>query len=1413
MLLGLDIGSTTVKAVAIDEKTKKILFCKYMRHYSDPRGKAFELFDEMYHSFRGGVISIAASGSGAISFAEDLGIPFVQEVVACIEGIKTYVPDTDVAIELGGEDGKITFFDEANIDQRMNEVCAGGTGAFIDQMASVLKTDAAGLDKLAADHTNLYPIAARCGVFAKTDIMPLLNEGAPRENIAASIFQAVVDQTIGGLACGRPIKGKVAFLGGPLTFLPQLRKRFTETLKLKPENIIFPENSQYFVAIGAALLAQRTQTFTLYELFSLIEKNRHLPTKKKEKSLPSLFNHHDEYKDFKKKHSPNRLLFDNIENAKGDVYLGLDAGSTTTKAILINEEKKIFYSWYGSNNGNPLASAITLLNDLYLKLPKEAKIRTTAVTGYGEALLQNTLGFDIGEVETIAHYKAAAYFDPDVSFILDIGGQDIKCIYVKNGIIEKIILNEACSSGCGSFIENFASSLKVPINEFVDNALFSKYPIDLGSRCTVFMNSRIKQAQREGVDIGDISAGLAYSVVRNALYKVIKISHIEELGNNIVVQGGTFRNDAVLRAFEKTIGKEVTISDIPGIMGAFGAALLAADAKEKFEETSLISSHNLKTLKIDRKTVRCGQCSNNCLLSISTFGNNKKFVSGNRCEKGAQENKGIKHAFNMYKYKYKRLFDDYIPLEKNNAPKGEIGIPRVLNIYENYPFWFTLFTELGFRVVLSDKSSRSLFISGLETIPSQTVCYPAKIAHGHILDLIKKGVKNIFYPCIPREKMEFLDSDDDFNCPIVGCYPEVIRLNVFDLKEKNINFIQPFLPINNPRLMRKRLSDELKSFDIPVGEFKKAIKAAYNELNKFKHDIRAKGVEVVNELKEKKMVGIVLAGRPYHIDPLINHGIPENISESGITVLTEDSVADLGAKLRIPLYVVDQWVYHSRLYRAANFVAQTDNIEFVQLNSFGCGIDAITTEQTETILRNAGKTFTVLKIDEGANLGATRIRMRSLLATVNQISAKIVYNKSKNLNTANNASKLDSISISDYTILCPQMSPIHFEFIYDAFKPFGYNIVVLPDISKSEITEEGLRYVNNDACYPAIIVVGQMIAALKSGKYDTRRTALLISQTSGGCRATNYVSFLKNALMKAGFSDVPVITLNMAELRKTKMGFTFSMLYRLLISMCYGDLLMRVSNATRPYEKEKGSVQTLLNYWIKKCKTNVANGNRKEFLKNVKTIVTDFEKIPMTGEKKPKVGIVGEILVKFHPGANNQLVSIIEDEGGEAVIPDLIDFINYCLLDKVNSHNITTQDSFRWIFGSLAVLYIETFYRRPMRKALDKSRFFLNLNTTYSLAQKVKGIISLSNQTGEGWLLTAEMVELIEEDIPNIICVQPFGCLPNHITGKGVIKELKARYKKANIVAIDYDTGDSEVNQLNRIKLMMGMRKDRYQTD
>ena len=1409
MLLGLDIGSTTVKAVAIDERTKKILFCKYMRHYSDPRGKAFELFDEMYHSFRAGLIFIAVSGSGGISFAEHLGVPFVQEVVACIEGIKTYVPDTDVAIELGGEDGKITFFDETNIDQRMNEVCAGGTGAFIDQMASVLKTDAAGLDKLAADYTNLYPIAARCGVFAKTDIMPLLNEGAPRENIAASIFQAVVDQTIGGLACGRPIKGKVAFLGGPLTFLPQLRKRFIETLKLKPEDVIFPENSQYFVAMGAALLAQKTQNFTLYELFSLIEKARHLPAKKKEKPLPPLFHHEDEYKNFKKKHSPNKLLCDNIENVTGDVYLGLDAGSTTTKAILINENKKIFYSWYGSNNGNPLASAITVLNDLYLKLPKEAKIRTAAVTGYGEALLQNTLGFDIGEVETIAHYKAAAYFDPDVSFILDIGGQDIKCIYVKNGIIEKIVLNEACSSGCGSFIENFASSLNVPISEFVDKALFSKYPIDLGSRCTVFMNSRIKQAQREGVDIGDISAGLAYSVVRNALYKVIKISHVEELGNNIVAQGGTFRNDAVLRALEKIIGREVTISDIPGMMGAFGAALLAMDAKGKFDETSLISSYNLKNLKVDRKTVRCGQCSNNCLLNISTFGDNKKFISGNRCEKGAQKSKGGEHAFNMYRYKYDRLFNGYTPLERDNAPRGEIGIPRVLNIYENYPLWFTLFTELGFRVILSDKSTRSLFISGLETIPSQTVCYPAKIAHGHVLNLIKKGVKNIFYPCIPREKMEFLDSDDNFNCPIVGSYPEVIRLNVFDLKEENINFIQPFLPIDNPKLMYKRLKEELSAFNISNREFKRAIKIAYNELNSFKRDIRQKGQEVVNELKEKKLVGIVLAGRPYHIDPFINHGIPENISESGIAVLTEDSVADLGADLHIPLYVVDQWVYHSRLYRAANFVAQTNNMEFVQLNSFGCGIDAITTEQTESILRNAGKTFTVLKIDEGANLGATRIRMRSLLATVSQISAKIIYDKSKkNLNADNNHSKFDPRSISDYTILCPQMSPLHFEFVHDAFKPFGYNIVVLPHTNKAEITDEGLRYVNNDACYPAIIVVGQMIVALKSGKYDAKRTALLISQTNGGCRATNYVSFLKNALIKAGFPDIPVITLNMAELRKTKMGFSYSMLYRFLISMCYGDILMRVSNATRPYEKEKGSVQALLNYWIKKCKGNIANGSRKEFLKNVKTIVTDFERIPMTGEKKPKVGIVGEILVKFHPGANNQLVSVIEDEGGEAVVPDLIDFINYCLLDKVNSHNIITQDFFRRIFGSLAVLYIETFYRRPMRKALDKSRFFLNLNTTYSLAQKVKGIISLSNQTGEGWLLTAEMVELIEEDIPNIICVQPFGCLPNHITGKGVIKELKNRYKNANIVAIDYDAGDSEVNQLNRIKLMMGMRKD-----
>ncbi len=1395
--LGIDVGSTTIKAVVTDAEDR-ILHLSYQRHYSNTLNSVLNLSQAIYDKFPKADFNVAVTGSGALGIAEKLGFLFVQEVIAATKSIKKYIPETQVAIELGGEDGKITFFDRGGIDQRMNETCAGGTGAFIDQMAAVLKTDAEGLNKLAENHTTIYPIAARCGVFAKTDILPLLNEGAPKEDIAASIFQAVVDQTVGGLACGRTIKGKTAFLGGPLSFLPELRKRFIETLKLAPEDVVFPDNSQYFVALGAAILSKDSDTVSADELMEKLEKIKNSPAEGSEKSLPSLFSSLNEYAEFKNSHDQYKANYQKLSAAKGEVFLGLDAGSTTTKAVLIDKDKNILYSWYGENKGNPLDSAVTVLKEIYTLLPVGVKIKTAGITGYGEGLIQSALGFDVGEVETIAHYRAASYFAPEVSFILDIGGQDMKCIYIKDAAIDKIVLNEACSSGCGSFLSTFAESLELPMSEFVSKALFAENPVDLGSRCTVFMNSKIKQSQKEGASVGDISAGLAYSVVKNALYKVIKIPSLDALGDKIVVQGGTFYNDAVLRALEMVIGREVIRPDIAGIMGAFGIALIALEKSADIPQSTLISEDKLATFVVTNKTLHCGICKNNCLLTVSIFPEGKKFISGNRCERGAGS-LGVspKTTFNMFTYKYNRLFNYYTPLSSEEAKRGEIGIPRALNMYEDYPFWFTLLTNLGFRVVLSDASSRSMYNSGLETITSQTVCFPAKMVHGHIINLIKKGVKTIFYPCVPFEDKEFADADAQFNCPVVASYPEVIRLNMDCLEENRVHFIEPFLPIHNVKKLKNRFLEEFKEYRINPKEMRSALKKAAKERDAFRKEIRALGAEIVAEIQHSNGRGIVLAGRPYHLDPTINHGIPDKIAAEGIPVLTEDAVAHLGKIFPFPLRVVDQWVYHSRLYRAANFVAQHANFEFVQLNSFGCGIDAITTEQVEDILSAASKHYTLLKIDEGSNLGAVRIRIRSLLATMKDHYTPIPMKMPRPLK------KFTKNMKDTYTILCPQMSPIHFRLIHDALAPVGYNVEVLPDFQKS-LVDEGLRYVHNDACYPAIIVVGQMIAALKSGKYDTSRTALIISQTSGGCRATNYVSFLRAALIKAGFPDVPVIALNMQNMSKES-GFkiTPAAFNRLMTGFAYGDLMMRLTNATRPYEQESGAVNALTEKWFSRIKADFQKAGHKDFVANVKNIIRDFENIPLNDISKPKVGIVGEILVKFHPGANNRLVALVEKEGGEAVVPDFLDFIIYSLANGVYTHLYLAGRLRKSIKGKLMTAFIENYYRKPIRKALKNSSRFRSFGTTEKLAQKVSDIVSVCNQMGEGWLLTAEMVELIEEGVPNVICVQPFACLPNHITGKGVIKELKRRYESANIVAIDYDPGASEVNQLNRIKLMM----------
>ena len=1023
--LGLDVGSTTVKVAALANDT--VLFSKYERHRADIRNTIVSVVGEALGVIRekvspDAVISAVVTGSGGLAVSQWLGIPFVQEVTSATLATKKLIPQTDVIIELGGEDAKITYFDGSNIEQRMNGTCAGGTGAFIDQMAALLETDAGGLNELAKRYTTLYPIAARCGVFAKTDIQPLINEGAAREDIAASIFQAVVNQTISGLACGKPIRGNVAFLGGPLHFLTELRKRFVETLKLTPEQTIVPENAQLFVAMGAAFTELKSRededesevaaryNFLCVEDFNTALQKIKTAELNEIQRLPPLFESEAALAEFRNRHSREKARVADIAKASGTVFLGLDAGSTTTKAVLIDAKGAILWRFYDVNAGNPVKLAVEMLRQLYEVLPQTAHIARTVSTGYGEKLFQAAVGADDGEVETIAHYKAAEFFLPGVEFLLDIGGQDMKCLTMENGAITGIQLNEACSSGCGSFLDNFARSLGMSVSDFSQKALLAEKPVDLGSRCTVFMNSRVKQAQKEGSSVGDISAGLSYSVIKNALFKVIKLRDADSIGKKIIVQGGTFNNDAVLRAFELVSGKEAVRPDVAGLMGAYGAALIALTQwREAGSNPNAVSGiatlSDLKNFHVDLKLARCGKCPNNCLLTINTFSNTtlptgtefRTFVTGNRCERGL-EMEGVHLATqkkqeplpNLYDWKYHRLFD-YTPLPKEQAVRGQIGIPRVLNMYENYPLWFTFFTELKFQVVLSARSNKAIYEMGLESIPSESVCYPGKIVHGAIEWLLKRGVKNIFYPCIPYESKEDKTANNHYNCPIVTSYPEVIKNNIEIFRHStDVRYMNPFLPIFDKKALKARLFEVLGGmFSISKREIEHAVDVAWAEQERFRSDVKTAGINTLKGLHKKNIRGIVLAGRPYHIDPELNHGIPELLTGLGLAVFTEDSLAHLG-KVQRPLRVVDQWVYHNRLYRAAEFVSRTKNLELIQLTSFGCGLDAVTADQVSEILARHDKMYTLLKIDEGANLGAIRIRVRSLLAALEERKHRFV---------------------------------------------------------------------------------------------------------------------------------------------------------------------------------------------------------------------------------------------------------------------------------------------------------------------------------------------------------------------------------------------------------------------------------------
>lgn len=1460
--LGIDVGSTTVKAVVLDGNRR--LFSDYRRHNADVRASLGALLADVERALPGARVHAAITGSGGLTTARAMGIPFVQEVIAGTEATQRLHPEVDVVIELGGEDAKLTYL-HPTPEQRMNGTCAGGTGAFIDQMATLLHTDAAGLGEMATRHTQLYPIASRCGVFAKSDIQPLINQGAAHEDLAASIFNAVATQTIAGLACGRPIRGTVMFLGGPLHFLPALREAYKALLP-KADAFVTPDDAQLYVAIGAALLAEKeaakkarqaeeagaTSVETRGEkLTTLMERLAAAPVQVESPRMDPLFATPEDREEFMARHSLDVIPKASLDEAEGRCWLGIDAGSTTIKAVVIDSQDRIVFTHYASNEGDPVAAAVDIVRAVRSALPEGCEIGRSCATGYGEGLVKAALTMDEGEIETMAHYRAAEFICPGVTSVIDIGGQDMKYLRIRDHAVDSISVNEACSSGCGSFLQTFAQTMGTDVRSFARMAMESSSPVDLGTRCTVFMNSSVKQAQKEGADVRDISAGLSYSVVRNALYKVIKLKEPSDLGERVVVQGGTFLNDSVLRAFELLTGREVVRPDIAGLMGAYGAALTARMHDTGEGTSSLATIEALEGFSVDTTRKTCRLCQNHCQMTISTFSNGERHVSGNRCERGASLERVPKKSDlpNLYDWKYKRIFG-YRRLTEKKAFRGDIGIPRVLGMYENYPFWFTMLTELGFRVMISGRSNHDLFETGMESIPSENVCYPAKLVHGHIESLLDKGITTIFYPCVDFEQ-KLTESENSYNCPIVATYPEVIRNNMERLLEPGTKFISPFVNFGNREYLPAHLSKTFKQYgyDIPVDEMKAALDKAWEEDAAVKAEIRAKGVETIEWMREHGVRGIVLAGRPYHLDPEINHGIPEVIVGLGMAVLTEDSIID--ARLERPLRVLDQWSYHSRLYEAAARVGDEPDLEMVQLNSFGCGVDAITADQVQEILEGRGDVHTVLKIDEVSNLGAAKIRLRSLDAAITERAtlastideagagdgmdgaelapASSVGLVSGSVDTATlrdpsggaareeqaghikpRTAFTEEMREAGYEILAPQMSPIHFRFLTPLFATAGLKVRVLEHTSRTSM-EVGLKYVNNDSCYPAIVVIGQLLDEFISGRADPDRTAVGITQTGGMCRASNYAALLRKGLRDAGYPQVPVIALSVQGIEDNP-GFHLGIphIHKAIQAFVIGDAIQSMLLRVRPYEATPGSAMELYRTWdgyVQEWITSgrvAALGGRVSYGKIIRECVRAFDALPLRDiPRKPRVGLVGEILVKFHPDANNHAVDVIEAEGCEAELPGLMQFFHNSVATAAwDKENLGIEGKQRYIMP--IVLWALKKYEKPVHRAFAATNGkFEPHRPIEEMISRSQDIARLGNQAGEGWYLTAEMVDMIEHGCPNIICAQPFACLPNHVVGKGMFRALRTRYPEANIVAVDYDPGASEVNQLNRIKLML----------
>ncbi|MCD4721425.1 MAG: acyl-CoA dehydratase activase [Desulfobacula sp.] len=1403
---GLDIGSTTAKIVLLDQNDA-LVFSDYQRHHAKIYETVKLFLQDILDQEGDCCLDLKLTGSATLGVSKKLDLPFVQEVIATNVVIKNNYPDVSTTLDIGGEDSKIIFLNKDKPpDIRMNGSCAGGTGRFIDQMATLLNITPFQLNDLAGTHDHIYPVASRCGVFAKTDVQNMLSRNIPHKDIAASIFHAVAVQCINSLARGKDIKPKILLCGGVFTFLPELVNIFLRVLNFSDADMVMPERSELIPAIGAAMFDKTpAKPISVRQLIKNLDRELRNTDSVKDRIDP-LFKSQHHFMNWKEKAGTVPIQTSPIETYKGkECFIGIDSGSTTTKIVVIGKNKEILYSWYKNNSGNSVKTVIEGLIDFrkqVFELNPQMKIVRSTVAGYGEDLIRAAFNIDKGIVETIAHYMAARFIDPQVSFILDIGGQDMKAIFIDHGVINRIEVNEACSSGCGSFLETLANSLNYSIEEFALLACSANAPCDLGTRCTVFMNSKIKQSLRENATMEDISAGLSYSVIKNCLFKVLKLHNMSEMGDHIVLQGGTFKNPSIVRALELMTGKSVKYSKTPELMGAFGAALVAHNdyMADPASQTGFPGLPGLEEIeKYKTSQMSCKGCENNCRVTRFVFPNGKSFFSGNKCEKyytakGERRTRG----FNFLAYKNDLIFNRNP--SPHDHPKMTIGIPRCLNFYENFPFWHALFTRCRINIRLSSPSTVGLSEKGMGTIMSDNICFPAKLVHGHIYDLAQKKVDRIFYPIVMFEKKEYEQALNAYNCPIVSSYADVIESSIHPEKRFGIPLDRPVVNFNDETLLRKTCVAYLTQFNIKKSVIYKAFDAALLAREELRYHIRDKASKIIDQAQKNHSLLIVLAGRPYHLDELVNHKIPDILTGLGADIITEDAIPPDVDSLK-DVQVVTQWSYPNRIYNAARWVARKpDNIQMVQLNSFGCGPDAIVIEEATEILKTGQKNHTLVKVDEISSPGSVRLRLRSMVE-----SLKLKRLKKRSGLILRKSFLSFKKEDKKRTIWAPFFAEDYSPYLSAVFKNAGYEFKILPKPDRQSV-DLGLQYANNDICYPGIIVIGDVIKALKNNTYRAHEIAIGITQTGGQCRASNYLSLIRKAMIGAGFDDIPIISVTASQGLFDQPGFQINWLMKtkiLFVTTMFADCIAKMYYAMAPREKTKGLSQRLRQYYMEKVGTSIVANNYSQIFRLLEQAIDAFNEIPVNNRQLPQMGIVGEIYVKYNYFANQGLVHWLIRQGIEPVLPPIVD---YFIQDLVNyKENIKAGIRRRKLTDLLGypIEWLITRYHKEINMLFSKFKFYSPFEDIKQVAQKASNILTMTNQFGEGWLVPGEIATFAEQGIHHVISLQPFGCIANHIISKGMEIKIKSIYPDMNLYYLDFDAGMSEANIRNRLHFMI----------